>query len=158
MSLQTLFRIQILSVRKHFLWIKPKSLIIINLLLLSIFKKPLNYTAYYIKLYKLRLTVHWCEAIKIRKWQIDRHLNLEFKTVVDRTKCLEQIDIVHWCEAIKVRKWQIDRQINFEFKTVVDRTKCLEQIKLPMLFHTCARISELPWNISTMAWIGPAKL
>ena len=31
--------------------------------------------------------------------------------------------------------------------------KCLKQIKLLISLHTCAPISELPSNISTMAWM-----
>ena len=46
---------------------------------------------------------------------------------------------------------QVCFENDFKFANPVDLNKCLKQTKLPILLYTCAHISELPSNISTMS-------
>ena len=48
---------------------------------------------------------------------------------------------------------QVYSEMNFNFPTALARNKCLKQIKLPISLHTCAPISELAINISTIVEI-----
>ena len=46
------------------------------------------------------------------------------------------------------------RRGKIRFDPSLDLNKCLKQIKLQRLFLTCAPISELPSNISSMIYLG----
>ena len=43
-------------------------------------------------------------------------------------------------------------KIDLKFETAVDLNKCLKQIKLPISTYSCAPISELPSDKSTMGY------
>ena len=54
-------------------------------------------------------------------------------------------DTLHVCK----RKLDVS-EIELRFATYIAINKCFEQIELPISFHTCAPISELPYNRSTI--------